>query len=117
VLKSVGQLLASCVRPNDLACRYGGEEMAIILPETARTVATAVAETLRRAIQSRQISHGGVKLPVTASIGVATFEPGVPFTAPAHLVKAADLAVYRAKHSGRNNVKIFTLPAPATKAA
>jgi diguanylate cyclase (GGDEF)-like protein len=117
VLKSVGQLLQTCVRQQDLACRFGGEEMAIILPDTPKAVAVAVAETLRRAIQSRQISHEGIKLPITASIGVATFEPGIPFTSPAHLVKAADLAVYKAKHSGRNNVKIFSMPTAQPKAA
>jgi PleD family two-component response regulator len=58
-------------------------------------------------------------IPVTTSIGVATFEPGGPFRAAMQLMKAADLAVYNAKHSGRNCVKVFALKpaAPAAKTA
>ena len=54
--------------------------------------------------------HEKASLAVTASLGVATLEQGSPFRQPAHLIKAADLAVYKAKHAGRNNVKVFTLP-------
>jgi diguanylate cyclase (GGDEF)-like protein len=50
-------------------------------------------------------------LTVTVSIGVATFEPDSPLQQPAHLLKAADLAVYAAKHAGRNGVTVFSLPA------
>ena len=58
-----------------------------------------------------------LSLPITASIGVACFEPNGPLRIPAHLLKAADLAVYNAKHSGRNCVKIFTLNVPKPAAA
>ena len=60
-----------------------------------------------------------LQIPVTASFGVACFEPGSPINQPAHLICAADLALYNAKHSGRNCVKVFALETPAatTKAA
>jgi diguanylate cyclase (GGDEF)-like protein len=117
VLKYLGQLLRDMVRETDLAARYGGEEMAIILPETNKSTAAAIAETIRRAIQAKPIPIGPTALPITASIGVASLEPGVPFLQPAHIVKAADLAVYKAKHSGRNNVKVFSFPPQQAKPA
>jgi diguanylate cyclase (GGDEF)-like protein len=117
VLRAVGKLLGSAARPVDLAARYGGEEMCLVLTGVARPVASAIAESIRRAIGAKPIVHGNVSIPVTASIGVATFEPGCPLSSPAHLVKAADLAVYNAKHSGRNCVKVFSLPKPAAKPA
>lgn len=117
VLIKVGQTLKSIAREHDLAARYGGEELALVLPGTNKTVATSIAETLRRAIEADSVAFEAIRLKVTASLGVATLEPGVPFTQPSHLIKAADLAVYKAKHSGRNNVKVFTLPTAAAKAA
>ncbi|HEY1685103.1 MAG TPA: GGDEF domain-containing protein [Tepidisphaeraceae bacterium] len=121
VLKYVGKILHTAARAHDLACRYGGEEMALILPDTPRTSATAIAETIRRAIAAKPVSIGPNKtLPVTASIGVATFEPGCPLKEPQHLIKAADLSLYAAKKSGRNCVRVFSPPAakpPIAKAA
>ena len=117
VLKHLGVLLRGLAREGDLAARYGGEEMVMVLPNTSRSMAATVAETLRRAIAAQPIPCGAATLPITASFGVATLEPGAPFKVPAHLLKAADLAVYKAKHSGRNNVKVFSLPATGAKAA
>ncbi len=85
--------------------------MCLILPGTGRGTAAAIAESIRRAIAAKPLPCGKISLPVTASIGVATFEPNGPLKAPAHLLKAADLAVYNAKHSGRNCVRVFTLNA------
>lgn len=117
VLKTIGALLASAAREQDLAVRYGGEELSLVLPGTPRAVAAAVAESIRRAVAAKPVTHAGKTIPVTASIGVATFEPGGPFRAAAHLIKAADLAVYNAKHSGRNCVKVFSLKPAAAPAA
>lgn len=116
VLKTAAKLILSAARAQDLAGRYGGEEMVLVLPGTAKAVASAIAESIRRAIAARPISVGKAAIPCSASIGVATFEPGCPLTSPAHLLKAADLAVYNAKRSGRNCVKVFSLP-PAKTAA
>jgi diguanylate cyclase (GGDEF)-like protein len=116
VIRTIGKLLKTATRKQDLAARYGGEEMALILPGTNRAVASAIAETIRKAIGAKPVNHDSKNIPVTASIGVACFEPGSPITQAAHLIKAADLALYNAKHSGRNCVKVFSLK-PAGPAA
>lgn len=113
VLKSIGKLLGTAARSQDLAARYGGEEMVLVLPGTAKATAAAIAESIRRAICAKPIPIDNGTLPVSASIGVATFEPGSLLKTPAHLVKAADMAVYAAKHSGRNCVRVFTMNAKA----
>ena len=79
--------------------------------------AAAIAETIRLAVAKQPIQCNGVAVAVTISIGVATLEPGSAMTEPGHLLKAADLAVYAAKRSGRNCVKIFSLAPPAASAA
>jgi diguanylate cyclase (GGDEF)-like protein len=114
VLRAIGALLKSAARAQDLAARYGGEEMVLVLPGTTRPTAAAVAESIRRAIAAKPIKCGNAALPVTASLGVATFEPGGPLRESGHLLKAADMGVYAAKSAGRNCVKIFALK---TKAA
>jgi diguanylate cyclase (GGDEF)-like protein len=113
VLAAMGKLLKSAARDKDLAARYGGEEMALLLPETPRAIGASIAETIRLAVSRQPISIGKQAIPVTVSIGVATVEPNSKMTDPAHLIKAADMAVYAAKHSGRNCVKIFSLAAAA----
>lgn len=113
VLAAMSGLMKDIAGAKDLAARYGGEELTLVLPGASKGVAAGIAETLRRAIESRPVQFESTTIRCTASLGVATVEPGSPFTQPAHLLKAADLAVYKAKHSGRNNVKVFSL-APGT---
>jgi two-component system, cell cycle response regulator len=117
VLRCLGKLLKSAARAQDLSARFGGEEMCLVLPGTAKPVAAAIAESVRRAIAAKPVVTGSVQLNITASIGVATYEPTGPFRGVAHLIKAADLAVYAAKKSGRNCVRVFTLPTANEKAA
>jgi diguanylate cyclase (GGDEF)-like protein len=113
VLRILGRLLKASARAQDLAARYGGEEMVLVMPATGRATAAAVAESIRRTLAAKPLPCDGIALPITVSIGVATSEPGGPFREPAHLIKAADLAVYAAKHGGRNCVKVFALKSAA----
>ena len=113
VLKAIGKLLQTAARTTDLAARYGGEEMMLILPGTGKATAAAIAESIRRTVAAKPVECDSVQVRVTVSVGVATLDPDSPLKLPAHLLKAADLAVYAAKHGGRNCVKVFSLPAKA----
>lgn len=117
VLRYVARLLQTAARRQDLAARYGGEELALILPNTSRTTAATIAETICRAVAAQPVSYGDSNLPVTASIGVATAEANGALRSVAHLVKAADMAVYAAKHAGRNCVRVCNLPLKSAAAA
>ena len=103
VLAHVGRSIAALVRAEDMACRYGGEEFTIVMPETDVGSAVARAEAIRRAISQSTISHNGLTLgPVTVSVGVAAFpQDGVT---PELLFEVADASLYRAKAEGRNRV-------------
>jgi len=111
VLKSLAKIVSASAKEGDMAARYGGEEMVLVVPGATRQAAAAAADVVRRAIAARPIDCGNnLALPVTVSVGVAVMEPGMPFREPAHLLKAADLALYAAKNAGRNCVKVFALP-------
>ncbi|MFI5378765.1 MAG: HDOD domain-containing protein [Tepidisphaerales bacterium] len=116
VLRILGRLLRGAARAQDLAARYGGEEMVLVLPATSRATAAAIAESLRRAIAARPLSTESGEVPVTISIGVATVDKDLPFKHPSQLIKAADMGVYAAKHGGRNCVKVFTVKPQAAAA-
>lgn len=112
VLQRIAKLAKAAARSQDLAARYGGEEFALVLPNMSRADALAVGEALRREVASRPVEVDGKTIAVTASVGVAALEPGTPLKEPHHLVKAADLALYAAKKSGRNCVRAFALNKP-----
>ncbi len=102
-------------RPGDLAVRYGGEELAVILPRTPAAGAARVARTLRTAIETLGVPHlGNAKGVLTASLGVATAAGAVGRTIamPDGLLVGADGALYRAKNNGRNRVETVVLLAP-----
>ena len=104
VLREFALRIKRSIRGIDLACRYGGEEFVIVMPETDMAVAAMVAERLRRRIAAEPfaIQNGARSLQVTISIGIAALR-GKDDNAAA-LVKRADQALYRAKRDGRNRV-------------
>lgn len=107
VLIAIGKVVNKVKRTTDIACRFGGEEFALLLPETDQTGAINLAQRMRRGIQNHAYLPGmGHNLRVTASIGVATLTQRDK--APASLLKTADRALYRAKDGGRNMVCIDT---------
>jgi diguanylate cyclase (GGDEF)-like protein len=100
-----GVIGKTAIRPTDLATRYGGEEFAIIMPETDMAAACAVAERLREAVMELDIAlDAGSGSIVTLSIGVAAHVPGSNEAVPDWLLGQADQALYAAKHLGRNRV-------------
>jgi two-component system cell cycle response regulator len=104
VLREFAVRVRKSIRGIDLACRYGGEEFVIVMPETDLHVAGMVAERLRRSIAGEPFAiHKGTKrIEVTISIGLTTLEQ--KGEAVADVLKRADTALYRAKHDGRNRV-------------
>ena len=103
VLRQIAQILADGVRTVDVCARYGGEELAILLPQTSIEGARDLAERLRRRIADRVVTVGGDQVRVTASFGVATYPD--PVKVKDSLFPAADRALYAAKHDGRNCVR------------
>ncbi|RYG97080.1 MAG: diguanylate cyclase, partial [Alphaproteobacteria bacterium] len=98
-------LKGSLRRPRDLTARYGGEELAAILPATDASGALKRAEVVRRAVQGRAIPHSGSSHGVvTISVGVATLEGGADLIDVVGLIHGADTALYQAKANGRNKV-------------
>jgi two-component system, cell cycle response regulator len=103
VLREFAIRIKKSIRGIDLACRYGGEEFVVVMPDTDMAVATVVAERLRRRIASEPfpIQQGAHTIEVTISIGIAAL--GHDENA-AMVIKRADQALYRAKRDGRNRV-------------
>lgn len=106
VLKIIAQYLQENVRASDIACRYGGEEMTLILPETSLEIAIARAEFLCRGIRELKLRHQNRDLgQITASFGVACFPQHAQ--TPDDLIKLADNALYGAKELGRDRVIVW----------
>jgi diguanylate cyclase (GGDEF)-like protein len=110
VLVRFSQILGSCLRANDSAYRYGGEEFTVILPETGAEEARTVAQRIRAAVEAEIFAlHTGRSVSKTISIGVTEYCPPEEMTA---FINRADAAMYLSKQNGRNRVS--TLFADAT---
>ena len=104
VLREFARRIRSTVRGADLACRYGGEEFVVVMPDTSPEVAAAVAERLRSVVETVPflLKSTGQELNVTASFGISSRISSI--LTPGQLMKQADLALYEAKTGGRNRV-------------
>lgn len=106
VLVGVARILQEQLRPDDVAARFGGEEFALLLPDTTEEEAAAVAERIRATVSDTgfDVDTSSQPIPATVSIGVATFP--MHATTSADLIYRADVAAYRAKAQGRNRVVV-----------
>jgi two-component system cell cycle response regulator len=100
VLREVARVVEKVTRKNDIAARYGGEELCVIGPETSLAGGRSLAEKIRKDVRDRVLRGTGIL--VTVSAGVAA--RGIANNTPARLIDAADRALYRAKETGRDRV-------------
>jgi len=102
-LAAVSRILRKQFRPRDVLVRYGGDEFAVLLPQVGEETAMAVANRVRQAVSgtSSDGSDSLIQIPVRISMGVAEKQPGGTLDS---LIRAADAALYRAKHAGRDRV-------------
>lgn len=102
----------SIKRPGDIAARYGGDELVVLLPNNDSVSAAVVAEALRGKIESMSIPHTASQISgresVTVSVGVASLTPHASIS-PERLIQVADEVLYQAKSAGRNGVVVHGL--------
>ncbi len=103
VLRAIGDALRACLRKQDFAGRFGGEEFFVILPGSGVEAAVAIAERIKLTIAGADVDVAGAKVSVTASVGVAPYVRGDTMT---DWIGRADKAMYRAKQLGRNRVEL-----------
>jgi diguanylate cyclase (GGDEF)-like protein len=116
VLQRSAQVIRKNLRGIDVAARYGGEELAFILPGTDAVTAHAVAERIREELAAERIVWDERVVTLTASFGVAS-QPEAGATDPAGLLRYADVALYRAKQGGKNRVEIYFAEGPTLQPA
>ncbi|MDX9730611.1 MAG: diguanylate cyclase [Bdellovibrionales bacterium] len=107
VLAEVGKIIRQNVRTVDFAARYGGDEFLITLPETSLEGAQKFADRIREKIENYNFTKDGKSMRLTASLGVCVAMPGLVEVDARGLVRAADTALYDAKHSGKNCVRTY----------
>ena len=108
ILRALGNLLQSCTRQGDIACRFGGEEFLLVFPHAGIQNARERADDIRRKFDEMRVVYNQVELHASISIGLA-YSPQHG-TSAAQLIKAADDALYKAKQAGRNCVYVWDEP-------
>jgi diguanylate cyclase (GGDEF)-like protein/PAS domain S-box-containing protein len=103
VLKGCAALLRSHLRASDLICRYGGDELVVVLPSADATTTRRTAERILKAVRQQEFRKGRTRLPVTVSIGAACAS-SVAGASLEQALKQADQALYQAKHNGRDGM-------------
>lgn len=101
VLRAVSSEITRSLRTPDVAARYGGDEFAVILPQTQPEGALRVCERIRSAVEQLSVNAGDAKVSVTCTLGVADY-PGEGISTAEELIHAADEALYGAKRAGKN---------------
>jgi diguanylate cyclase (GGDEF)-like protein len=104
LLRQLGEVIRQHARKDDICCRYGGDEFTVVMPQTIKAEAAMVAGRIRQAVEDRVFALDGATAKITISVGVAGYPQDT--STKSALVKAADDALYTAKQSGRNNVKL-----------
>jgi diguanylate cyclase (GGDEF)-like protein len=113
-LQTLCQIVKTLIRGEDVACRYGGDEFVLILPDSSTELATQRAEDMRIAVGQAEMQFQSHMLkPMTLSFGIATFPADA--TTSHELLRAADTALYRAKSEGRDRVRARKAPEITTK--
>ena len=107
VLRKVAQLIMAEKRSEDIAARYGGEEITILLPETNKADGWLIGERIRKTIEETKIYYEGNLVNITLSGGLASFP--IDANDDLTLLKHADLAMYRAKSFGKNNISFYSM--------
>ncbi len=108
VIVEVARRIQKALRSVDMACRYGGEEFAVLLPETTLMQAEMVASRLWKLVTRQPTVSGELVLKITVSVGVATYQQSDETLTVDALLDRADKAMYAAKESGRNQVAVFS---------
>jgi len=107
VLKSVAQTILTEKRSEDVAARYGGEEMAILLPETSKTEGWLLGERIRKRLEATTIAYEDQAIKTTLSGGLASYP--IDANDGTTLLNNADKAMYRAKNFGKNNISLYSM--------
>ncbi|MEW5692299.1 MAG: GGDEF domain-containing protein [Candidatus Hydrogenedentota bacterium] len=111
VLRQIAKIVCSSIRTSDIACRYGGEEIAVIFPSTTLDGAMQASLTIKKNIENFEFSSlNKERFKVTISGGVSTFSPN--FTSKEQIIEFTDKALYKAKQNGRNQIVAYKQQIP-----